>query len=66
MEKRMDRLLTADEAAEYLGVSLQTLYGWRWKRIGPRAAKVGRELRYRQRDIEAWLDEQSPEQSNAS
>ena len=62
----MDRLLTADEAAEYLGVSLQTLYGWRWKRVGPRAAKVGRELRYRLRDIEAWLDAQSPEPSKSA
>lgn len=52
-----ERLLTAEELAEFLGVSVATLYQWRWKNTGPPALKVGRYLRWRQADVDAWLDE---------
>ena len=49
-------LWSPDEVADYLGVPRATLYGWRYKGTGPRAMRVGRHLRYRRADVEAWLE----------
>lgn len=54
----LDKLLTADEVATLLGVPVKTLYRWRWLGKAPRAVKVGRHLRFRQADVEQWLDGQ--------
>ena len=49
-------LLTDHEAAEYLGVSVGTLSVWRSVgRYQIPYLKVGRKIRYRQCDLEAWL-----------
>ena len=53
------RLLWPDEVAEILGVPVTTLYGWRYRQIGPTALKVGRHLRYRREDIERFISESS-------
>ena len=55
----MERLLTAQELADYLKRPKSTLYGWRYRGDGPRAIMVGRELRYRESDVERWLDQRS-------
>lgn len=52
-------LLSAEELAEYLQIPIDTLYAWRYKHYGPPGMRVGRHLRYRFRDIEAWLDGQA-------
>lgn len=57
-----DRLLTIDEVSEWLATPKQTIYGWRYKGIGPPAIRVGRTLRYRASDIERWLDDQTDRQ----
>jgi excisionase family DNA binding protein len=49
------RLATPPEVAAYLQVPVRTLYTWRYQRKGPRAHRVGRHLRYRWEDVEAWL-----------
>jgi predicted DNA-binding transcriptional regulator AlpA len=54
-----DRLLTVDEVAQWLGKPKATLYVWRTRGLGPRGIKVGNALRYRRRDVEAWLDQQA-------
>jgi excisionase family DNA binding protein len=54
-----DELLAVDEVAAWLRVPARTLYQWRMHGKGPRAVKVGRWVRYRRRDIEQWLDQQS-------
>jgi excisionase family DNA binding protein len=46
------RLATPREVASYLQVPVKTLYTWRYKRVGPRAHRVGRHLRYRWEDVE--------------
>jgi excisionase family DNA binding protein len=51
----MRQLATPFEAAAYLQVPMKTLYTWRYKRVDPRAHRVGRHLRYRWEDVEAWL-----------
>ena len=50
------RLLTAAEVAELLGVLLGTLYQWWTKQYGPPAARIGKYVRYRAGDVEAWVD----------
>ena len=43
------------ELADFLGVSKQTIYE-RWRSWGLRAHKVGKHLRFRERDVESWLE----------
>lgn len=50
------RLLWAQEVAAILGVPVKTLYQWRYKGVGPAGVRVGRHLRYRAADVEAWID----------
>lgn len=57
----MEKLLSAQEVADALGVPLATLYTWRSRRQGPTSLRVGRHLRYRAADIEAWLRAQQRE-----
>jgi excisionase family DNA binding protein len=52
-------LAPTPEVAEYLGVPVQTLYVWRNKGVGPRAVRVGKHLRYRWSDVDAWLERQA-------
>jgi len=52
-------LMTAEDLAEHLVVPIATLYAWRSRGQGPPAIKVGRWLRYRRSDVEAWLTKQS-------
>jgi excisionase family DNA binding protein len=54
-----DRLLSAQEVADFLGVPTSTLYGWRYKGEGPRGFRVGRHVRYRREDVDAWLEQQA-------
>lgn len=50
------RLLTAEEAAEFLGIAHQTLSVWRSTgRYDLPYIKVGRNVRYRLSDLEAFL-----------
>lgn len=51
--------MSPEELAEYLGVPVASVYGWRYKSVGPRAVKVGRHLRYRVSDVEAWIESQA-------
>ncbi len=48
-------LLSSVQAAAYLGVKEPTLVKWRMSGEGPCFVRVGRMIRYRQTDIEAWL-----------
>ncbi|WP_406074187.1 helix-turn-helix transcriptional regulator [Micromonospora sp. NBC_01638] len=47
------------ETAAFLRVPVGTLYQWRHRRIGPRAFKVGRHLRYDPADVRAWLQDRA-------
>lgn len=50
-----DGLLTIREAAEYLAVSVSTLYGWVWQRRIP-FIKMGRALRFDPHDLAAFIE----------
>lgn len=53
------KLLTNDQAAALLGLSPETLPVWRVRGRGPQHIKVGRLVRYRESDLQAWLDAQT-------
>jgi hypothetical protein len=51
-------LASPREVADFLQVPERTLTEWRYRRVGPLYARVGRHVRYRWDDVEKWLDEQ--------
>ena len=53
----MERLLSVEEVADFLGIPVNTLYQWRHKGTGPIAFRVGRFLRYDPTDVRHWLTE---------
>ena len=60
-----ETFLTTEEVLEYLQVNLRTVY--RLIKAGKiPAVRVGRQWRFRKRDIDAWLDSQRPRGSARS
>ena len=60
-----ETFLTTDEVIDYLQVNLRTVY--RLIKAGKLpAVRVGRQWRFRKRDIDAWLDSQRGRGSRAS
>jgi excisionase family DNA binding protein len=51
----LDAVLSMSELATRLRVSVQTIYDLRSQGRGPRGFRVGRELRFRTSEIDAWL-----------
>lgn len=56
----MSALLTVEETARRLGIGKSTLYRT-WEALGLRPYRVGERLRFRDSDLEAWMDEQREE-----
>lgn len=51
-----ERYLTPEDLVELFELpSVETVYQWRRKRIGPRGFRVGRHLRYDPDDVRAWV-----------
>lgn len=44
------------EAARYLGLQKTTLEAWRSRGEGPQFVKLGRAVRYRRPDLDAWIE----------
>jgi hypothetical protein len=59
--RALERLLSTEEVAEVLGRPPRTLRQWRYLGVGPTYLKVGAAVRYRPRDVEAWLEAQEQE-----
>ena len=51
----VDGVLSLSELCSQLQVSVQTIYDLRSQGRGPRGFRVGRELRFRVSEIDAWL-----------
>jgi excisionase family DNA binding protein len=51
----MRKLLTMTEAAEYLGISKLTLYGWVCSRKIVHI-KVGRLVKFKQEHLDKWIE----------
>lgn len=56
----VDRLLTVDEVADILQVSPRTVRTWSWDRRIP-SVKIGSRLRFKEADIDRWIDGQTRE-----
>ncbi|MCX4456947.1 helix-turn-helix domain-containing protein [Streptomyces sp. NBC_01340] len=58
--------LNLPKAAEYLGISPNTLYVWRHRRQGPPSFRMGRRVMYRITALDAWVrtQEQADSRSN--
>ena len=52
------KLWTIHDLAEFLGVPVNTLYQWRSKGYGPTGRRIGKYVRYRPEDVEAWVEQQ--------
>jgi predicted DNA-binding transcriptional regulator AlpA len=52
-------LFSPQDLADRYQVPIGTIYRWNYLGKGPRPIRVGKHCRYRQRDIEAWEDEQA-------
>ena len=51
-----EALIDITEASKRLGgIPVKTLYAWRHRGEGPPSMRVGRHVRYRPEQIEAWL-----------
>jgi helix-turn-helix protein len=51
------KLMTEQDAAQIVGVTVHALRAWRWrKKGGPAYLKLGSCVRYRLSDIQAYLD----------
>jgi excisionase family DNA binding protein len=52
-------LLSVKDAAAYLGIKPQTIYNMRTAGTAPAAVKLGRLVRFRQADLDSWVEEHS-------
>lgn len=55
----MSKLWGPKELADFLGIPVQTIYQWRTKGYGPTGLRVGKYVRYRPGDVQAWVDRQA-------
>ena len=63
LEVNLDRLLTQPEAAKLLRLSENTLRQWRARGRGPRFVRLSnRAIRYRNEDLEDFVDERIKEE----
>jgi excisionase family DNA binding protein len=54
----LESLMTVEALSEYLGVPKATVFSWNSRGVGPRRYRVGKHVRYRRADVDAWLMEQ--------
>ncbi|TIC84105.1 helix-turn-helix domain-containing protein [Nocardioides sp. GY 10127] len=53
-----ENLLTIKQVADATGIPERTWRHWRLNGLGPRSAKLGRRVVYRESDVRAWIDAQ--------
>jgi excisionase family DNA binding protein len=51
-----DRLMTVEDLAEYLGLPVATIYKQRSEGTGPPGMRLGKYVRFKRTDVEAWLE----------
>ncbi|MEP7022622.1 MAG: helix-turn-helix domain-containing protein [Actinomycetota bacterium] len=49
--------VTPQELADELKIPVNTIYGWHAKGTAPRGVRIGKHIRYRRRDVAAWLEQ---------
>ncbi|NUK01221.1 helix-turn-helix domain-containing protein [Streptomyces lunaelactis] len=58
--------LNLPKAAEYLGISPNTLYVWRHRRQGPPSFRMGQRVMYRISALNEWVAEQEKADSRSN
>ena len=53
----LERLLSVQDLADYLGVPVATIYTWRHRGHGPPGFRAGRHLRFRSSDVAKWINQ---------
>lgn len=48
--------LTTEQLSDYLQVPAATVRMWRHNGTGPKGVRLGRHVRYRRSDVDAWVD----------
>ena len=48
--------VSVEDLAEELQIPKSTIYGWKTRGLGPCWVRVGKHLRARRADVDAWLD----------
>lgn len=51
----LERMLTTEDVARFIGVSVDTLYAWRSVGAGPHAHRFGKHLRFTRDDLLAFV-----------
>jgi excisionase family DNA binding protein len=54
----LPELLSLRQLADYLGIAPSSIHYWRQQGKGPRGFRIGKQLRFRAADVDAWLQEQ--------
>lgn len=55
-QPRPDGYLLSEEAAQYMGVSTQTLATQRYRCVGPPYIRDGKIIRYKKKDIDTYME----------
>lgn len=58
--------VSVDDLADELQIPKSTIYGWKTRGLGPRWTRVGKHLRARRTDVDAWLDSLSATETSAA
>lgn len=58
---QIEKLIRVPEVAELTGISEDTLRHWRSRGTGPRSARLGRRIVYRESEVVAWIEAQFAE-----
>jgi len=54
--RHVHELMTEQEAATYLGVSLSGMRKWRARGYGPKYCRFGKIIRYKRSSLDQWVD----------
>ena len=52
-----DTFLNEHQVADHLKISVATLQRWRWANKGPAYFKMGRSVRYEERDLQIFVEQ---------
>ena len=55
VEDYMDKWISIDEAADYLGVNKDTIRNWKKKENGIPANKIGKQWKFKRSDLDEWV-----------
>lgn len=55
----LEPLMEPLKVARLLGVEVETLAAWRRRAYGPRWYRIGKKIRYAERDLRVWMNAQA-------